>query len=40
MDEKKVGAFLSGASLPEQEGNLVKAEGVVAEPEALDPKTI
>src|SRR5688500_17403685 len=40
MDEKKVGAFLSGNSAPAQEGNLVKAEGVVAEPLALDPKTI
>src|SRR6185503_4004676 len=40
MDEKKVGAFLSGNSAPAQEGNLVKAEGVVAEPIALDLKTI
>jgi tetratricopeptide (TPR) repeat protein len=42
MDEKKVGAFLSGSPLPNQNGNteLVKAEGVVAEPLALDLKTI
>ena len=40
MDEKKVGAFLSGTRPPDQEGNLVKAEGVVAEPVALDAKTI
>ena len=40
MDEKKVGAFLSGTRPPDQEGNLVKAEGVVAEPPALDPKTL
>jgi tetratricopeptide (TPR) repeat protein len=39
MDEKKVGAFLSGAPAPGQEGNLVRAEGVVAEPVALDQKT-
>jgi tetratricopeptide (TPR) repeat protein len=38
MDEKKVGAFLSGTRPPDQEGNLVKAEGVVAEPLALDLK--
>jgi len=30
MDEKKVGAFLTGTRPPDQEGNLVKAEGVVA----------
>src|SRR6476661_4026851 len=42
MDEKKVGAFLSGTSLPNQNGKteLVKAEGVVADPLALDLKTI
>ncbi len=42
MDEKKVGAFLSGNPLPNQNGKteLVKAEGVVAEPLALDLKTI
>lgn len=40
MDEKKVGAFLSGTPAPAQEGNLVKAEGVVAEPTALDSTTI
>ena len=40
MDEKKVGAFLAGAAPPDQEGSLVKAEGVVAESIALDPKTI
>jgi tetratricopeptide (TPR) repeat protein len=40
LDEKKVGAFLSGNKLPEQAGampELVKAEGVIAEREALDP---
>jgi len=33
MDEKKVGAYISGTSLPSQNGNteLVKAEGVVAD---------
>lgn len=42
MDEQKVGAFMSGNSLPSQDGKteLVKAEGVVAEPLALDSKTI
>ena len=41
LDEKKVGAFLNGSNLPEQNGNteLVKAEGVIAEPVALDPST-
>ena len=40
LDEKKVGAFLSGNNLPDQSGKmpeLVKAEGVIAEPVALDP---
>jgi tetratricopeptide (TPR) repeat protein len=39
LDEKKVGAFLSGNNLPEQSGKteLVRAEGVIAEAEALDP---
>ena len=42
MDEKKVGAFLSGNPLPNQNGNtdLVKAEGVVAEPPVLDLNTV
>src|SRR6185295_11361909 len=42
MDEKKVGAFLSGNALPNQNGNtdLVKAEGVVAEPPVLDLNTV
>jgi tetratricopeptide (TPR) repeat protein len=42
MDEKKVGAFLSGNRPADQNGKteLVKAEGVVAESLALDPKTI
>jgi tetratricopeptide (TPR) repeat protein len=42
MDEKKVGAFLSGNSLPAQDGKteLVKAEGVVAESSDLDLRTV
>ena len=38
LDEKRVGAFLSGNTLPEQAAmpELVKAEGVIAEPVALD----
>jgi tetratricopeptide (TPR) repeat protein len=42
MDEKKVGAFLSGNSLPAQDGKteLVKAEGVVAESSDLDLRTL
>ena len=42
MDEKKVSAFLSGNHPPDRDGKteLVKAEGVVAEPLALDQKTI
>src|SRR5215203_3792600 len=42
LDEKKVGAFLNGNNLPDQTGKnseLVKAEGVIAEPVALDPVT-
>ena len=39
LDEKKVGAFMSGGVLPAAEGaDLVKAEGVVNETVALDPK--
>jgi tetratricopeptide (TPR) repeat protein len=39
LDEKKVGAFLSGSNLPDQSGKseLVKAEGVIAESNDLDP---
>src|SRR6185369_7805519 len=39
LDEKRVGAFLSGNNLPEQSGKseLVKAEGVIAEQSELDP---
>src|ERR1041385_1194279 len=39
LDEKKVGAFLSGNNLPDQSGKseLVKAEGVIAESSDLDP---
>ena len=38
LDEKKVGAFLSGNNAPDQSGKeLVKAEGVIAEPVPLDP---
>ena len=39
LDEKKVGAFLSGTNLPDQSGKseLVKAEGVIAESTDLDP---
>jgi tetratricopeptide (TPR) repeat protein len=39
LDEKKVGAFLSGSNLPDQSGKseLVKAEGVIAESTDLDP---
>ena len=40
LDEKKVGAFLSGNNMPDQSAKmpeLVKAEGVIAEPVALDP---
>ena len=41
IDEKKVGAFLSGDVLPAAgRRDLVKAEGVVNEPVALDPKTL
>src|ERR1044072_5480872 len=42
MDEKKVGAFISGTALPNQKGNteLVKAEGVVAEAPAGALKTL
>jgi tetratricopeptide (TPR) repeat protein len=40
MDEKRVGAFLSGNKLAEQQGNdLIKAEGVIAERVAPDPAT-
>ena len=41
LDEKKVGAFLSGTTFTEQDGKneLVKAEGVVDDAVALDPKT-
>src|SRR5688572_25573182 len=38
LDEKKVGAFLSGTPLAEQ-AELVKAEGVVDQTVVLDPKT-
>ncbi|HSL55590.1 MAG TPA: tetratricopeptide repeat protein [Pyrinomonadaceae bacterium] len=39
LDEKKVGAFLSGSNLPDQSGKseLVKAEGVIADSTDLDP---
>ena len=38
LDEKKVGAFLNGSNTPDESGNqLVKAQGVIAEPEPLDP---
>jgi tetratricopeptide (TPR) repeat protein len=38
LDEKKVGDFLSGNNAADQSGKeLVKAEGVIAEPEPLDP---
>src|SRR6185503_20917057 len=38
LDEKKVGAFLSGNNATDQSGKeLVKAEGVIAEAEPLDP---
>src|SRR6185369_13170440 len=39
LDEKKVGDFLTGSNLPDQNGKseLVKAEGVIADPVALDP---
>ena len=36
LDEKRVGAFLSGNNAPDHAG-LVKAEGVIAEPAPLDP---
>jgi len=42
LDEKKVGAFLSGTSLPDQDGKvaeLVKAEGVIAESDTPDAKS-
>jgi tetratricopeptide (TPR) repeat protein len=42
LDEKKVGAFLSGTSTPDQEGKvteLVNATGVIAESAALDAKS-
>ena len=40
MDEKRVGAFMSGKNTTDQAGpELVKAEGIVAEPAALDPAT-
>jgi tetratricopeptide (TPR) repeat protein len=42
LDEKKVGAFLNSNNLPDQSGKtpeLVKAEGVIAEPVAVDPAT-
>lgn len=39
LDEKKVGAFLSGNNVPDPTGkDLVKAEGVIAEPAPLDPQ--
>ena len=38
LDEKRVGDFLSGNNAADQSGKeLVKAEGVIAEPEPLDP---
>ncbi len=38
LDEKKVGAFLNGNNASDQSGKeLVKAEGVIAEAEPLDP---
>ncbi|HEY9500074.1 MAG TPA: tetratricopeptide repeat protein, partial [Pyrinomonadaceae bacterium] len=38
LDEKRVGAFLSGNDSKDQSGKeLVKVEGVIAEPVALDP---
>src|SRR5215204_1827350 len=40
LDERRVGEFLGGNNLPDQSGKtaeLVKAEGVVAEPVAIDP---
>src|SRR5215213_2169058 len=40
LDERRVGEFLGGNNLPDQSGKtaeLVKAEGVVAEPIAIDP---
>jgi tetratricopeptide (TPR) repeat protein len=37
MDEKKLGAFVSGQNLPDQ--GLVRAEGVIAEKSTLDAKT-
>src|SRR5262249_30385950 len=39
LDEKKVGAFLNGNNLPDQNGKseLVKAEGGIADAVALDP---
>jgi tetratricopeptide (TPR) repeat protein len=38
LDEKKVGAFLSGNNAPDQSGKeLVKAEGVIADAVPLDP---
>lgn len=38
LDEKKVGAFLSGSNATDQPGNeLVKPEGVIADPVPLDP---
>src|SRR5215217_6063537 len=42
LDEKRVGEFLGGNNLPDQTGKnseLVKAEGVIAEPVALDATT-
>ncbi len=42
LDEKRVGEFLGGQNLPDQSGKnseLVKAEGVIAEPVALDAPT-
>ena len=38
LDEKRVGAYLSGTKLTDQSGELVKAEGVIAEPPPLDEK--
>src|SRR5437868_6973262 len=43
LDEKRVGEFLSGNNVPDQSGKpqeLVKAEGVIAEPVDLDPATL
>src|SRR4029453_8180136 len=41
LDEKRVGAFLNGNNIPEQNGKteLVNAEGGIAEPSALDSPT-